>query len=298
MKKTAKILAVLSPITAAGSFLTLGNAIVVANDVLNGVGLTIALLSLIVFVISSIILIVARIAGRAQGKDVPVRAKVLAPVPPWYRVAKLLIGLSIVLGLYVGVPAYVLCSSSGPSLDALNMFIMFLTLLPVYAMPFPYGIVVWPLTAIGIGLILFHRRRWVVLDGVAVVLVVLIIAGAYTVVTEGSRQSSKPVESIRGTETVQITASNGEGGGTFGVGVCISARIQVPRDDAPDMICGVTDTGGKTAFKVRPGKYYIYLDLRSRDEFSFDPSFPGERVEWEVLPQSTNEIELMITPKR
>ncbi len=296
-KKTAQVLAVLSPITAVASFFTLGNAIVIANEVLNGVGLTIALLSLVVFVISSIVLVVARIAGRARGEAGPARAKASAPAPPWYRVTKLLIGLSIILGLYVGTPAY-LTWSSGHSLDALTVLLALLTILPLYALPFPYGIVVWPLTAIGVGLVLCHRRRWMVLDGFAVVLVALIVMGAYTVVNEGSRQSSQPVGGIGGPETVQITASNGEGGGTWGVGVCISAGIPVPRDGAPDVTCSVTDAGGRTAFKVKPGKYYIYLDLRSRDEFNFDPKFPVERMEWEVLPQSTNEIELLITPKR
>ncbi|MCL4369921.1 MAG: hypothetical protein M1380_03305, partial [Chloroflexi bacterium] len=144
----------------------------------------------------------------------------------------------------------------------------------------------------------FRRRRWIVLDSVAVVLIVLIVAGANTALRGGGQQSSQPAESIRGAETVKITASNGEGGGTPGAGICITARVQVPRDDAPDMMCGVTDGDGKVAFRVRPGKYYIYLDLRSRDEYSFDPKFPKEYVEWEVLPQSTNEIEVMITPEK
>ncbi len=319
--KTARIVAIISPVTGVVSFLTLGNRLVVADDSLNSVGLSIALLSLVVFTASLAVLMVAWIARQTGGNDeparaaaptgaptpvphadrVPARAKASAPAPHWYRSIKLLTGLVIVLGLFPGVPIGMYLLYFGPAIDPLTMLLFLLTALPILAMPIPFGIFVWPLAAIGALLVLSHRKQWVVLDGILSVLTVLIILGFKTIITDGSlgkQGGVRPAESIGGTETVRVTASNGEGGGTAGAGLCISASVQPPHDNLPDMRCGVTGTDGKLAFEVKPGRYYILLDLRSRDEFDFDPKYPNGYVEWEVLPQSTNQLEFMVTRKR
>lgn len=82
-----------------------------------------------------------------------------------------------------------------------------------------------------------------------------------------------------------------------GVGVCVGARLGA--QGTLDSRCDVTDyERGEVRFNVKAGKYYIYLDLRSMDEFSFDPKLDKRNLEIEVLPLSTNEVGFMVTPRR
>ncbi len=279
MKKTAEVAAILSPVIGVISFLTLGNAVMVEDAALNAIGMMVALGSLLVFATSLLVLMIARRGGKVGNAPQPSRTQ--RPNAPlrWYQRIKLAIGLGIVLGLYLGMPVYAFLRGISVSPGSIGIFFL--------------------LSLIGFLLTFSHRRRWPIFDATMVILAfLLMIVGVGMALSVGEQKGSPPIEGIAGLETVNITTADGEGGKTAFVGLCISARIQPPRDDAPDMICGLTDSDGRGAFNVKPGKYYIYLDLRSRDEYNLDPKYPHGYVEWEVLPQSINELEFMVTPKR
>ncbi len=303
MQKYAKTIAIASPILAIASFFTLGNEIVIKNETVNSIGLSVTLFSVVAFLASIIVLVIARAKNAPNAPVINLSKDRLGSKPAdevkrsprWYVLTKFGTGFLILFGLYVVLPIYLGVGISG----RLNgtLFLFYLTIMLLLLM-FPFGIFVWPLTIIGFGLIIFHRKQWIALDIIGIVLATLIISAGFAVFSN-SQKNEPPivVESIAGTEIVHIITTNGEGGRTKFVGLCITSRIQVPRDDAPDMICSGTDQNGEGTFEVKPGKYYIYFDLRTRDEYDFDPKFPHEYIEIEVLPQSTNEIEFMVTTK-
>ncbi len=334
VEKVLKVLVVLSPIVAAASFLTLCNTLVVTDPTVGSIGLAITAVCLVVFVVSLLYLIVTRMAGMVLGRgarnwyrqvgatgtpgsgvsahaavqasDVgtPAQPGVVmckaarrsASAPLWYQYVKSLLGIGIVLGIYIGVPVGMFLNSEFRH-DPSALLLAIPTVLVVLIMPIPFGLVVYPLTAIGIWLVLFRRKRWVLLDSLALMLVVLLGLAFLVFTSSGNHSAARQAESIKGNETVRVTVVNDGGKPQFGVGLCITSRIQVPRDDVADMICGVTDSDGRVSYNVKPGKYYLYFDLRTRDEYRFDPKYPNERIEWEVLPQSTNEIRFMVTSK-
>lgn len=136
--------------------------------------------------------------------------------------------------------------------------------------------------------------------GVASFCVVSVIALSAAVVLLFSRINqpgeSARIADIRGDNKVVVTIDDGTKK-LGGVGVCIGARLGA-QGGTPDSRCSVTDyESGEVHFDVKAGKYYIYPDLRSMDEFSLDPKLDKRNLEIEVLPGSTNEVRFMMTPR-
>lgn len=182
--KIIKIIVFISPIIAIASFLTLGNNLAIKNAAVNNIGFVIVLLSLIVFIVGLIILVINKLKTKTAVKvaeDVSRAVKISAeptiPTPIWYRRTKLIIGLAIILGIYVVIPFWaglIFLPSHSPDWQKgpmiVDIFFGYFVVLTQYALPVP-GFFVWLATAIGLGLIIFRNKRWIILDVLAIVLV-------------------------------------------------------------------------------------------------------------------------------
>ncbi|MDD5696703.1 MAG: hypothetical protein PHO90_01855 [Candidatus Pacebacteria bacterium] len=180
MSKKIKTLLIASVIIFIADFFTLANSNFTRDETLGMVGLIVGVASLAVFIVSSIAFAMIKIKSPGPDKATPLEAE----CPRWYSLTKLFIGLFILFALYICVPVYAgfLLVGHDPNFNttplAMKIFFSYFIVLTQYALPIPFGILVWPLTLIGLGFVLFRKKHWLVLDclGVAVILFIISLA--------------------------------------------------------------------------------------------------------------------------
>lgn len=188
--KTIKILAIISPIVCVVIFFVLGNTTSDKNPIVSNIGLFLFIISFLTFLASLIAFLIKR-----RSQPVEIAPKATKPAPAWYRLIKLGVGWLIIVLLYVAIPIYVglvVLDQVGGGVEGMpaigKIIFGYFAVLTQYFLPLPLGIAVWPITIISIGLIIFNKKYWKILDSLAIIFLLLIIVVVAKTLYEDSQK--------------------------------------------------------------------------------------------------------------